>query len=97
MLIFTETNCQIHPLSNVRSVSVVDHDGMGSLTSMSRNSFATSNKHGILVYSYSGRKLSSIQCNGLKSDKIDDRYMSLSGNLLALVDTSDQKVRLSLL
>lgn len=79
---------------NLKSVVVFDIGRLFRLTSMSLTNFATVGSDGIVVYSYSGRKTSSIQFEGFVEGTKCDNLMSVSSNILALVDPLDRKVRM---
>ncbi len=60
---------------------------------MSASNFAVVGNDGIVIYSYSGRKLSSIQYDCLKLGTKSQDSLSVTSNVLALIDSSDHKVR----
>jgi hypothetical protein len=60
---------------------------------MGSQSFSGLMKDSIVIYSYTGRKLSSIQYDGFVKGALGEDSISLSNNVLALIDVSDKKVR----
>jgi hypothetical protein len=92
LIILTRTQCHVYNLENLKSPLVFEAVGLFSLLSLNSGNFAASGRDGILVYSYSGRKMSSVHYEGLDQYTVVDDLVSLSRDVLALVDQSDSKV-----
>lgn len=93
LIVITRTQCHIFHVMNLKSETVIDTKNIVCLASMGPSNFAVVGNDGIVVYSYSGRKLSSFQHDYLKLGAKSQDSLSVTSNVLALIDSSDHKVR----
>jgi hypothetical protein len=65
LIILAHTQCHVYNLENLKSPLVFEALRLFSLLSLNYGNVAASGRDGILVYSYSGRKMSSVRYEGL--------------------------------
>ncbi|KAJ1457066.1 WD40-repeat-containing domain protein [Pelagophyceae sp. CCMP2097] len=92
LVVSTTTQCFIYGTSNWNTPFIFDSPDTISLIVLAAKHFLVVSPQGVTIYAYDGRKLSSPKFPGLRPEAMSSSAISLSSDVVAIIDASDRKV-----
>ena len=93
LIVTTATQCFVYSTQNWQSHSMMDIREPATLIVLASKYFALVDiSNGIQVYNYEGRQMSNPKFSGLRVEFLNSGLISLSNELVAVVDTSNSKI-----
>jgi intraflagellar transport protein 80 len=92
LVVCTASQCFVYEAPNYNTPQVFDLRNAVNLLVLSKKSFAIADTvNGVQVYNYEGRLLSSPRFQGLRPEFLSADYLSLSPDVIAILDQTDLK------
>jgi len=89
----TPTQCYIYNVNNWTTPHIFDIKDSVNLIVQSPKYFCLVDvANGILIYSYEGKQISSIKVTNIKYEALNKKKLSISQDILAIIDTSNSKI-----